>query len=65
MQWMAWRDESPLPTNPPRNARMSRRRLSVVIPTWHLCGLVAKRLKCSVGQEGGDLEVIVVDDGLD
>ena len=42
---------------------MSRRRLSVVIPTWNRAGLVGDAVESALGQEGGDLEVIVVDDG--
>ena len=42
---------------------MSHRRLSVVIPTWNRAGLVGEAVESALGQEGGDLEVIVVDDG--
>ena len=42
---------------------MSQRRLSVVIPTWNRAGLVGDAVESALGQEGGDLEVIVVDDG--
>jgi glycosyltransferase involved in cell wall biosynthesis len=42
---------------------MSHRRLSVVIPTWNRAGLVGESVESVLGQEGGDLEVIVVDDG--
>jgi glycosyltransferase involved in cell wall biosynthesis len=42
---------------------MSRRRLSVVIPTWNRAGLVCEAVESALGQEGADLEVIVVDDG--
>ena len=43
--------------------RVSRRRLSVVIPTWNRAGLVGDAVESALGQEGGDLEVIVIDDG--
>jgi glycosyltransferase involved in cell wall biosynthesis len=43
--------------------RMSQRRLSVVIPTWNRAGLVCEAVESALGQQGGDLEVIVVDDG--
>ena len=42
---------------------MSHWRLSVVIPTWNRAGLVVEAVESALGQEGGDLEVIVVDDG--
>jgi len=42
---------------------VSHRRLSVVIPTWNRAGLVGEAVESALGQEGGDLEVIVVDDG--
>jgi glycosyltransferase involved in cell wall biosynthesis len=42
---------------------MSHRRLSVVIPTWNRAGLVGDAVESALDQEGGDLEVIVVDDG--
>ena len=42
---------------------MSHCRLSVVIPTWNRAGLVGEAVESALGQEGGDLEVIVVDDG--
>jgi glycosyltransferase involved in cell wall biosynthesis len=42
---------------------VSRRRLSVVIPTWNRAGLVGEAVESALGQEGGDLEVIVIDDG--
>jgi glycosyltransferase involved in cell wall biosynthesis len=42
---------------------MSRHRLSVVIPTWNRAGLVGDAVESALGQEGGELEVIVVDDG--
>src|SRR5580692_10275291 len=42
---------------------MSHLRLSVVIPTWNRAGLVGDAVESALGQEGGDLEVIVVDDG--
>ena len=41
---------------------MSRRRLSVVIPTWNQARLVGEAVS-ALGQEGRDLEVMVVDDG--
>ena len=41
---------------------MNHRRLSVVIPTWNRAGLVGEAVESALGQEGGDLEVIVVDD---
>jgi len=42
---------------------MSHRRLSVVIPTWNRAGLVCEAVESALAQEGGELEVIVVDDG--
>ena len=42
---------------------MSHCRLSVVIPTWNRAGLVVEAVESALAQEGGDLEVIVVDDG--
>ena len=42
---------------------MSCLRLSVVIPTWNRAGLVGDAVESALSQEGGDLEVIVVDDG--
>ena len=48
---------------PAEEPRVSRRRLSVVIPTWNRAGLVVEAVESALGQEGGDLEVIVVDDG--
>jgi glycosyltransferase involved in cell wall biosynthesis len=42
---------------------VSHLRLSVVIPTWNRAGLVGEAVESALGQEGGDLEVIVVDDG--
>ena len=42
---------------------MSHRRLSVVIPTWNRARLVCEAVESVLRQEGGDLEVIVVDDG--
>jgi glycosyltransferase involved in cell wall biosynthesis len=42
---------------------VSHYRLSVVIPTWNRAGLVGEAVESALGQEGGDLEVIVVDDG--
>jgi glycosyltransferase involved in cell wall biosynthesis len=42
---------------------VSRRRLSVVIPTWNRARLVCEAVESVLRQEGGDLEVIVVDDG--
>ena len=42
---------------------MSHRRLSVVIPTWNRAGLVVEAVESALAQEGGELEVIVVDDG--
>jgi glycosyltransferase involved in cell wall biosynthesis len=42
---------------------VSRRRLSVVIPTWNRARLVCEAAESVLRQEGGDLEVIVVDDG--
>jgi glycosyltransferase involved in cell wall biosynthesis len=42
---------------------VSRRRLSVVIPTWNRANLVGEAVESALGQVGGDLEVIVVDDG--
>jgi glycosyltransferase involved in cell wall biosynthesis len=42
---------------------VSHRRLSVVIPTWNRAALVVEAVESALGQEGGDLEVIVVDDG--
>lgn len=42
---------------------MRQPRLSVVIPTWNRAGLVGDAIASALGQEGGDLEVIVVDDG--
>jgi glycosyltransferase involved in cell wall biosynthesis len=42
---------------------VSHWRLSVVIPTWNRAGLVVEAVESALGQEGGDLEVIVVDDG--
>jgi glycosyltransferase involved in cell wall biosynthesis len=42
---------------------MSHRRLSVVIPTWNRAHLVGEAVESALGQEGGELEVIVVDDG--
>src|SRR5271156_4599333 len=63
MQWRAWRDESPVPDQPAEEPRVSRRRLSVVIPTWNRARLVCEAVESALRQEGGDLEVIVVDDG--
>jgi glycosyltransferase involved in cell wall biosynthesis len=34
-----------------------------VIPTWNRAGLVGEAVESALAQEGGDLEVIVVDDG--
>ena len=48
---------------PAEEPRVSRRRLSVVIPTWNRAGLVVEAVESALGQEGGDVEVIVVDDG--
>src|SRR5580658_11080358 len=48
---------------PAEECRMSHRRLSVVIPTWNRAALVGEAVESALGQEGGDLEVIVVDDG--
>src|SRR5262245_57350347 len=48
---------------PAEERRVSRRRLSVVIPTWNRARLVGEAVESALGQEGGDLEVIVVDDG--
>src|SRR4029077_16235337 len=48
---------------PAEERRVSRRRISVVIPTWNRAGLVGEAVESALGQEGGDLEVIVVDDG--
>jgi glycosyltransferase involved in cell wall biosynthesis len=48
---------------PAEERRVSRRRLSVVIPTWNRAGLVGEAVESALGQEGADLEVIVVDDG--
>jgi glycosyltransferase involved in cell wall biosynthesis len=42
---------------------MSQRSLSVVIPTWNRAGLVCEAVASALGQVGGELEVIVVDDG--
>jgi glycosyltransferase involved in cell wall biosynthesis len=42
---------------------MSHHRLSVVIPTWNRAGLVGEAVESALGQEGADLEVILVDDG--
>src|SRR3984957_11054241 len=42
---------------------MSQRRLSVVIPRWNRAGLVCEAVESALGQVGGELEVIVVDDG--
>jgi glycosyltransferase involved in cell wall biosynthesis len=42
---------------------VSRRRLSVVIPTWNRARLVCEAVESALAQEGGDLEVIIVDDG--
>jgi glycosyltransferase involved in cell wall biosynthesis len=42
---------------------VSHRRLSVVIPTWNRADLVVEAVESALRQEGGDLEVIVVDDG--
>ena len=42
---------------------MSQRRLSVVIPTWNRARLVCEAVESALGQAGGELEVIVVDDG--
>jgi glycosyltransferase involved in cell wall biosynthesis len=42
---------------------VSNRRLSVVIPTWNRAGLVVEAVESALAQEGGELEVIVVDDG--
>jgi glycosyltransferase involved in cell wall biosynthesis len=42
---------------------VSHRRLSVVIPTWNRAGLVVEAVESALAQEGGELEVIVVDDG--
>jgi glycosyltransferase involved in cell wall biosynthesis len=42
---------------------VSCRCLSVVIPTWNRAHLVGESVESALGQEGGDLEVIVVDDG--
>ena len=42
---------------------MSHRRLSVVIPTWNRAHLVCEAVESALGQEGAELEVIVVDDG--
>jgi glycosyltransferase involved in cell wall biosynthesis len=43
--------------------RVSHHRLSVVIPTWNRARLVGEAVESALGQEGADLEVIVVDDG--
>jgi glycosyltransferase involved in cell wall biosynthesis len=48
---------------PSEERRVSRRRLSVVIPTWNRARLIGEAVESALGQEGGDLEVIVVDDG--
>src|SRR6516225_9983152 len=48
---------------PTEERRVSRRRLSVVIPTWNRARLVCEAVESVLRQEGGDLEVIVVDDG--
>ena len=48
---------------PAEEPRVSRRRLSVVIPTWNRARLVCEAVESVLRQEGGDLEVIVVDDG--
>jgi glycosyltransferase involved in cell wall biosynthesis len=48
---------------PTEERRVSRRRLSVVIPTWNRAHLLGEAVESALGQEGGDLEVIVVDDG--
>src|SRR5262249_46888648 len=48
---------------PAEERRVSRRRLSVVIPTWNRAHLVGEAVESALGQEGADLEVIVVDDG--
>ena len=48
---------------PAEERRVSHRRLSVVIPTWNRARLVCEAVESALGQEGGDLEVIVVDDG--
>jgi glycosyltransferase involved in cell wall biosynthesis len=42
---------------------VSHGRLSIVIPTWNRARLVGEAVESALGQEGGDLEVIVVDDG--
>jgi glycosyltransferase involved in cell wall biosynthesis len=42
---------------------VSRRRLSIVIPTWNRARLVCEAVESALVQEGADLEVIVVDDG--
>src|SRR5580700_10608770 len=42
---------------------MTQRRLSVVLPTWHRAALVVEAVESALGQVGGELEVIVVDDG--
>jgi Glycosyl transferase family 2 len=42
---------------------VNRCRLSVVIPTWNRARLACKAIDSVLAQEGGDLEVIVVDDG--
>jgi glycosyltransferase involved in cell wall biosynthesis len=42
---------------------MRQLRLSVVIPTWNRAGLVGEAVESALAQEGGELEVIVVDDG--
>jgi glycosyltransferase involved in cell wall biosynthesis len=48
---------------PAEERRVSHRRLSVVIPKWNRAGLVVEAVGSALGQQGGDLEVIVVDDG--
>src|SRR5262249_25063004 len=46
-----------------KERRMSRRLLSVVIPTWNRACLVCEAVQSALSQEGGNVEVIVVDDG--
>ena len=42
---------------------MAHPRLSVVIPTWNRAQLVCEAIESALSQRGGDVEVIVVDDG--
>jgi glycosyltransferase involved in cell wall biosynthesis len=48
---------------PAEERRVSHCLLSIVIPTWKRARLVGEAVESALRQEGGDLEVIVVDNG--